>query len=637
MLWLGERCRLDGFDRIHRSKLGFKQGSGGNPATYDREIEYQLDAAHNRVSVTEGALVEAYALKSGTNEYVSKIPNGLSSDGTYFTYDGNGNLISDGYYLYKYDYLDRLSEVYLLTYPAGVRASASSIRIRRVTDEEQRKREGKPVKLTRKEIAKILDRGTKRVESHLTRKKGAAPVLSAAVNQNLSANPGQAVEVFQAWYGYDPSNRRIYKLTVYETSFYAYDGWQLSDEFDGAIQNRKTFFASDRLDEHLGYAKWNAGTASWDRFGVIQDHLGSVVRVTDSSGATVERYEYDDYGNQRIYDASGTFIGVTQASVSNTLGYAGHQYDRESGLIYMRNRYYLPKLGRFLTHDPIGIWGDSGQLGNGSNYVAANPIYLKDKLGLLRSFAYGPMRLMTDPCDLGGGGGGGGFAPGPAVAAGVAVGAALGVAVHNTSKAAEQAQAAAEVSSMIPAEIKKEINELNVHGVSYERYLDWARGVLEKFKSEASKRKGAIKRRNDPRAKGDYCVYEIRDQWYEKGGCKNKDDKGDFSLPDPEKFPGYDVVKVGIGPCDGNGKCSRAANLVKGYNKSNWAAFPQLIGVEGIEPRYIYRVVIGDIRDRTTAKFLEVVVSWLRFDQGHSMFFHAIPGKYFGRHSFRKH
>ena len=38
-------------------------------------------------------------------------------------------------------------------------------------------------------------------------------------------------------------------------------------------------------------------------------------------------------------------------------GYTGREFDPERGLLYYRVRYYDPKIGRFLSEDPIGFGG----------------------------------------------------------------------------------------------------------------------------------------------------------------------------------------------------------------------------------------------------------------------------------------
>ncbi len=50
------------------------------------------------------------------------------------------------------------------------------------------------------------------------------------------------------------------------------------------------------------------------------------------------------------YDPWGKVIG--QTGLEQPIKYAGYYYDTETGLYYVKARYYSPKLGRFLTKDP---------------------------------------------------------------------------------------------------------------------------------------------------------------------------------------------------------------------------------------------------------------------------------------------
>src|SRR5205814_872041 len=77
-----------------------------------------------------------------------------------------------------------------------------------------------------------------------------------------------------------------------------------------------------------------------------QDKLGSVRAITNSSGTVANSYSYDAYGN--ITTSSGT--------VSNQFKYAGEYQDAESGLYYLRARYYDPATQQMVTVDPLVAW-----------------------------------------------------------------------------------------------------------------------------------------------------------------------------------------------------------------------------------------------------------------------------------------
>lgn len=101
------------------------------------------------------------------------------------------------------------------------------------------------------------------------------------------------------------------------------------------------------------------------------DGLGSTIAVTDSSGAIVNKYAYDEHGK----------VLNQEEGISNAFKYVGRfgVMDEGNGLLYMRARYYDPEVGRFISKDPIGFAG--GDL-NLYAYVQSNPVNGVDPLGL---------------------------------------------------------------------------------------------------------------------------------------------------------------------------------------------------------------------------------------------------------------
>ncbi len=96
--------------------------------------------------------------------------------------------------------------------------------------------------------------------------------------------------------------------------------------------------------------------------------MGSVIAVTDANGTVLGSYAYESFGT----------IRQQTGSLTTPWTFTGRPLDAESGLLFLRNRYYDAQTGRFLTQDPSGIQGGSNLYG----YVKNNVINLSDPLGL---------------------------------------------------------------------------------------------------------------------------------------------------------------------------------------------------------------------------------------------------------------
>ncbi len=127
-----------------------------------------------------------------------------------------------------------------------------------------------------------------------------------------------------------------------------------------------------------------------------QDSNMNVTALLDASGAVLERYDYDAYGKVTFLDASFQNPSGT-SSHDNDILFAGRRLDLETQLYHFRLRQYHPTLGRFVSRDPIGVWGDPGNAGNAYAYVGGNPVNGLDPMGLRATFRHDVM--------VGGGGG----------------------------------------------------------------------------------------------------------------------------------------------------------------------------------------------------------------------------------------
>jgi RHS repeat-associated protein len=97
------------------------------------------------------------------------------------------------------------------------------------------------------------------------------------------------------------------------------------------------------------------------------DQLGSVRALTDQSKAVVATYSYDAYGQPT----------ASTGSIANPFRYAGQYRDAESGLYYLRARYYDPTTQQFLTVDPLLAATEQAYA-----YAAGSPLNTTDPSGL---------------------------------------------------------------------------------------------------------------------------------------------------------------------------------------------------------------------------------------------------------------
>lgn len=170
-----------------------------------------------------------------------------------------------------------------------------------------------------------------------------------------------------AEFGYDVQGRRIWKKSGSTTTWFVHDGPEVLLELDGPGQVARSWTLSPRLDEPIGYSGGNAA-----RY-LLADPIGSVVAASDEKGTVTGRWDYQPFGELRH---------IARETAENApIGFTGREFDPETGLYYYRARYYDPKLGRFLTPDPVG-----GELANPATqhpyqYAFNNPLRFRDPLG----------------------------------------------------------------------------------------------------------------------------------------------------------------------------------------------------------------------------------------------------------------
>ena len=101
------------------------------------------------------------------------------------------------------------------------------------------------------------------------------------------------------------------------------------------------------------------------------------VKLLDNSGNTVVKYVYNAWGNHEIIDYTSYNLGQI-----NPIRYRSYYYDVETGLYYLKSRYYDPQTGRFISMDDISYL-DPETIG-GTNlyaYCGNDPVNRTDPSG----------------------------------------------------------------------------------------------------------------------------------------------------------------------------------------------------------------------------------------------------------------
>ena len=120
------------------------------------------------------------------------------------------------------------------------------------------------------------------------------------------------------------------------------------------------------------------------------DHLGTPKKLTDQTRAIVWDMDLDPFGNEPAINTS---------TITNNLRFPGQYADSETGLYYNMNRYYEPRLGRYLQPDLVALqnqWDQSIDIYipiqpedlNLFPYVNNSPLMFMDPLGLLAQCTY---------------------------------------------------------------------------------------------------------------------------------------------------------------------------------------------------------------------------------------------------------
>jgi RHS repeat-associated protein len=190
-------------------------------------------------------------------------------------------------------------------------------------------------------------------------------------------------------YTYDLEERLIsYTNTNGTQTQYAYDG--LGNRLQKSVGGVVTRFVNDyseslpqvlaETNSSNSITNWyvygtglmsQGGSTTSSRYYPLADGLGNIRFVSNSSGAQTKAYAYDPFGNVRsVAGANGT-----------QYEFSTEQLDSESGMYYLRARYYDPTTGRFISRDSVRGALTNPQAQNAYSYGYNNPLSYQDPSG----------------------------------------------------------------------------------------------------------------------------------------------------------------------------------------------------------------------------------------------------------------
>ena len=174
-------------------------------------------------------------------------------------------------------------------------------------------------------------------------------------------------------YDYDALGRPVRKWRegasdwVFE-QLWVYDGDHRLVSLDASMNRVEEYAYAPGIDRPIATIRGNTGVSSIGYH--VQDELGNIIGVIETSAYVSQANSYNAWGS----------VTETGTATNSRLFWKGLKWEGDvAGLYYMRNRWYDPETGRFMSEDPIGLAGGINM------YTFANndPINGWDPYGLI--------------------------------------------------------------------------------------------------------------------------------------------------------------------------------------------------------------------------------------------------------------
>ena len=319
------------FDKLGRLS-SIRRNGGKHTTAYTYETASDGGQTGRIKTVKNGSGTWEYAYDAWGN--VSKATENGSADSHTYTYDDQGQLTREYdpdkklYLGYQYDAGGNLTEV--RSYPAGAEGGPEGT--------------GTVLKTFaygstwKDQLASVTMDGKTRNFTY-----DANGNLLSDGKYTYSWTKGSLLEKvtgdgLEAVYTYDASGIRISKKVNGTTTEYLTAGGSVLGEKKNGVWQ---YYLYDG-DGQLSAISYKGGDYYY-----IRDNLRTITGLVDANGVAVVNYRYDSWG---------MLTGIT-GSMAGTLGkdnpyrFKGYYYDEETGMYYLKSRYYQPEICRFISAD----------------------------------------------------------------------------------------------------------------------------------------------------------------------------------------------------------------------------------------------------------------------------------------------
>ena len=109
----------------------------------------------------------------------------------------------------------------------------------------------------------------------------------------------------------------------------------------------------------------------------VRNVQGDIIALVDADGKVVVQYTYDSWG--KVVAVTGELADTV--GVQNPFRYKGYYYDNETGMYYLKSRYYDAEIKRFICADGYFSTGVGKHDCNMFLYCNNNPIMNVDVNG----------------------------------------------------------------------------------------------------------------------------------------------------------------------------------------------------------------------------------------------------------------